>query len=84
MKTYNATDAKNKFGQLLEDALVQPVGISKKGRTVAFLVSASEYKRLTAIDEAELTKRALSDDSKGYLSEEETKNLLDKISPELS
>ena len=43
MKTFNATQAKNQFGQLLDDAQAEPVIIQKNGRDVAVLVSMSEY-----------------------------------------
>ena len=43
MKTLNATQAKNQFGQLLDDAQAEPVIIQKNGRDVAVLVSISEF-----------------------------------------
>ncbi len=43
MKTFNATQAKNQFGQLLDDAQAEPVIIQKNGRDVAVLVSMSEF-----------------------------------------
>ncbi len=43
MKVTTATDAKVRFGQLLEEALVAPVAIEKHGRVVAYLVSARDY-----------------------------------------
>ena len=47
MKTFTATEAKNRFGEVLDDAMVEPVVITKNGRDVAVLVSMAEYgKRL--------------------------------------
>jgi prevent-host-death family protein len=46
MTTITATDAKNKFGQVLEEAQREPVRIQKSGRDVAVLLSAAEYERL--------------------------------------
>jgi len=43
MKTLNATQAKNQFGQLLNDAQAGPVAIQKNGRDVAVLVSRAEF-----------------------------------------
>lgn len=43
MKTLNATQAKNQFGQLLVDAQVDPVIIQKNGRNFAVLISYSEF-----------------------------------------
>jgi len=46
MSTITATDAKNKFGQVLDEAQREPVRIQKNGRDVAVVVSAAEYERL--------------------------------------
>lgn len=45
-KTFIATDAKNRFGALLDSAQAGPAAIQKNGRDVAVLISAYEYKRL--------------------------------------
>lgn len=46
MLTLTATDAKTRFGQVLQSALVEPVAIEKNGRELAYVVSATEYHRL--------------------------------------
>jgi len=43
MKTMQATDAKNRFGELLEDAISEPVLIQKNGRDVAVVMSKTEF-----------------------------------------
>ena len=43
MKVMQATDAKNRFGELLEDAISEPVLIQKNGRDVAVVMSKAEY-----------------------------------------
>lgn len=43
MGTMSATDAKNKFGQLLEMARTEPVRIQKNGRDVGVLVSPEQF-----------------------------------------
>jgi prevent-host-death family protein len=55
MLTLTATDAKTRFGQVLESALVEPVAIEKNGRKLAFVISSQEYHRL---QEAIVLKRA--------------------------
>lgn len=45
MKIMQATDAKNRFGELLEDAASEPVRIQKNGRDVAVVMSSAEYDR---------------------------------------
>ncbi len=46
MITFTATDAKNRFGELLEAAHREPVGIDKKGRPVAVMVSYASYQEM--------------------------------------
>jgi prevent-host-death family protein len=46
MAEISATEAKNKFGQMLEMAQAEPVRIQKNGRDVAVLVSAEEFSKL--------------------------------------
>ncbi|MDD5232650.1 MAG: type II toxin-antitoxin system Phd/YefM family antitoxin [Syntrophales bacterium] len=74
MKGTNATDAKNKFGHLLEMAITEPVAIEKQGRRVAVIISAAEYERLTALEDKIWGEKALAAVSKGFLSEKETKD----------
>ncbi|MFD2649085.1 type II toxin-antitoxin system Phd/YefM family antitoxin [Devosia albogilva] len=46
MAVVSATDAKNRFGQVLEMAQAGPVHIQKSGRDVAVVLSAEEYAQL--------------------------------------
>lgn len=48
MSTITATDAKNKFGQVLDMAQAEPVRIQKNGRDVAVVLSAEQYGQLVA------------------------------------
>jgi prevent-host-death family protein len=58
MKYMQATDAKNRFGELLEDAIREPVVIQKNGRDVAVLVSKAEFdKHYIARPNKELVQR---------------------------
>ncbi|MEM1365588.1 MAG: type II toxin-antitoxin system Phd/YefM family antitoxin [Pseudomonadota bacterium] len=43
MRTFTATEAKNRFGELLDATKNGPVRIQKNGRDVGFLVSPDEY-----------------------------------------
>jgi len=43
MKTVNATDAKNRFGELLDESQKEPISIMKNGRKVAVIMSAAQY-----------------------------------------
>jgi prevent-host-death family protein len=48
MSEMTATDAKNKFGQMLEMAQAEPVRIQKNGRDVAVVMSPEQYGQLVA------------------------------------
>jgi prevent-host-death family protein len=45
MKSVSATEAKNRFGDLLSEAAAQPVSIEKNGRVVAVVIPAIDYER---------------------------------------
>ena len=48
MSEITATDAKNRFGQVLEMARAEPVRIQKNGRDVAVVLSPEQYSQLLA------------------------------------
>jgi antitoxin Phd len=48
MQSVKASDAKNKFGQLLDMAQAEPVCIQRNGRDVAVILSPDEFQRLIA------------------------------------
>ena len=48
MSEITATDAKNKFGQMLEMAQKEPVRIQKNGRDVAVVLSPEQYEALVS------------------------------------
>lgn len=48
MSSITATNAKNRFGEVLEMVRAEPVHIQKNGRDVAVIVSPEEYARLHA------------------------------------
>lgn len=45
MSSITATDAKNRFGQVLEMARTEPVHVQKNGRDVAVVISPEEFER---------------------------------------
>ena len=59
MPNMTATDAKNRFGQLLEMARTEPVHIRKNGRDVAIVLSPEEHARLVAQAEAPKVRPAV-------------------------
>jgi prevent-host-death family protein len=54
MRKIAALEAKNRFGELLDNAQREPVTIEKHGRPVAVVMSAQEYKDLEALRLANL------------------------------
>ncbi len=46
MMQINATDAKNRFGQMLDACLTEPVFIAKSGRQHGVLLSMQQYQML--------------------------------------
>lgn len=52
MAEISATDAKNKFGEVLEMVRKEPVRIKKNGRDFAVLVAADEFDRMVAASAA--------------------------------
>lgn len=46
MKTFSASDAKNRFGQLIDMAQAGPVRVQRQGRDVAIVMSPEEFRRL--------------------------------------
>jgi antitoxin Phd len=47
MKTIAATDAKNRFGELIDMAQAEPVRVQRHGRDVAVVLSPEEFRRLS-------------------------------------
>lgn len=69
MKETTATEAKNRFGHLIDMAMTEPVTIDKKGRPVAVLLSFTEYQRLADLDERYWGEKALKAVQNGFVSE---------------
>ncbi len=47
MKILAATEAKNRFGELIDMAQSEPVRVQRQGRDVAVVLSPEEFRRLT-------------------------------------
>ena len=76
MKKAAATDVKNKFGQMLEAAMSEPITIEKKGRPVAVMMSFTEYERLVEIEDRYWGAKALKAIEEGFASDTKAKALL--------
>ncbi|TPW09100.1 MAG: antitoxin of toxin-antitoxin system Phd [Halothiobacillaceae bacterium] len=54
METFNASDAKREFGEVLIKAQRGPVGINRNGKPIAVVLSATEYAELATLREKQL------------------------------
>ena len=52
-----AIDAKNSFGRLIDDALVEPVTIEKHGQPVVVVLSVDKYEKLKSRGEEQAQDR---------------------------
>lgn len=46
MRSFSASDAKNRFGQLIDMAQSEPVRVQRQGRDVAIVLSPDEFRRM--------------------------------------
>ncbi len=72
MKEASATEVKNKLGQFLDAALVEPVMVKKSGRPSVVILSYAEYERLQSVEDAYWGERARSAEQTGFVGTEET------------
>lgn len=77
MKEATATEAKNRFGQILDQAMTEPVAIDKNGRPVAVLLSFAEYQRLAEIEDRYWGERAQQALKSGFAGTEESRAWLE-------
>ena len=59
MRTISSVEAQNKFGQLLDSALREPISITRHGRPAAFLVSPQDM--LELLDARRQKSKAVAD-----------------------
>jgi len=74
--TMTATEAKNSFGELLDDAKTRPIKIEKNGRAVAVVLSAEEYDRLESIEDAYWGRQAKEALKEGTIGVKESEKFL--------
>jgi prevent-host-death family protein len=67
MKTLGASEAKNRFGELLDLARREPVQIAKKGRTVAVVLSIEEFERFSELENQLLALKAEKAQQEGFV-----------------
>lgn len=73
MKTITAAAAKNAFGRFLDMAQREPIVVTKMGRPVGAFLSMAD------LEDAIWGERALAADREGYIGEEASRELLDRL-----
>jgi prevent-host-death family protein len=79
MKTLGASEAKNRFGELLDLARREPVQIAKKGRNVAVVLSIEEFERFSELENQLLALQAEKAHQEGFIGITESEALLSEI-----
>jgi prevent-host-death family protein len=73
-----ATELKNRLGQYLEAAQLEPVIIEKSGRESSVVLSKRRYDELLELEDRLWDMKAQQAEKEGFLSVEETRQLLDQ------
>ncbi len=79
MITISATEVKQKFGEHVTNAVVEPIVVEKFGRPLVVMLSYAEYKRLQALEDRYWGEMARTAEEEGYASSEEAKEFQAKL-----
>ncbi len=79
MKIVNATQAKQSFGDLLNNAQQEPVAIQKHQKDFAVLLSSERYQELLMFEDKCLHDLAVQAEREGFIGVEASLALLDSI-----
>lgn len=84
MKTVAATEAKNRFGAIIDDAQREPVIIRRQDRDVAVVLSMADYERLRSGNAQaflELRRTVAAEAAAAGLTDEKLRGLLRAARP---
>lgn len=79
MEKIPATEAQNKFGELLDSARREPIEITKKGRSVAVILAFEEFERLQTLEDQLWALRAKKAHDEGHIGSKESKDFLGEL-----
>jgi prevent-host-death family protein len=79
MKTVGASEAKNRFDELLDLARREPVQIAQKGRNIAVVLSIEEFERFSELENELLALKAEKAQQEGFIGISESEVLLSNI-----
>lgn len=81
LATFSARDAKTRFGEVLDEALGHPVGITRHERLTAYIVSKKEFEgmreRVRELEDQLWLLRAEAARAEGFASDAEVEAFLD-------
>jgi prevent-host-death family protein len=75
-----ATELQSKTGQIIEQALLSPVRVTRNKRDIAVLLSSKEYERLETLEDAYWGTAAKLASKSGSAAQEEINQLLARLS----
>ena len=74
--TVSASDAKQKFGQIIDAARIAPVVINKSGKPSVVMISFERFEELQAMEDAYWIAQATAGIASGFLGAEKTAEVL--------
>lgn len=79
MKTINAKEAQNNFGDLMNEVMKDPMVINKYGKPRAVLMSFEEYEKFAKFEDFYWLNRAQEAAEEGFLSAKESDTFITNI-----
>lgn len=79
MLLVNAKEAQTRFGEIMVKVNKEPIAISRYGKTAAVVISYEEYQKFQDLEDFYWEIKAKEAEEEGYLSVEESTNILDQI-----
>ncbi len=79
MTSITATEAKNRFADLVDLARTEPITITRNDRAVAVILSPAEYAKLLASDDAYWGEQAKKTKASDFLSTAQSSEFLNSI-----
>lgn len=79
MKSINAKEAQNHFGNLMNSAIKEPIIINKYGKPFSVLMSYEEYENFNKFEDFYWAMQADQAKENGFISKEGTDEFLNKI-----
>lgn len=78
-KSITATEAKNRFANMVDLARLEPLTITRNDRAIAVVLSPAEYAKLVASDDRYWGDKAKKVSGKDFLSEDKSQDILTSI-----